>query len=60
MIPLPLAMPESVTVDSDKALLPLITVKVIKAGTPAVTDVGFDAMDNACVPVEVMVVEPPA
>jgi hypothetical protein len=58
--PLALAIPVSVTVDSPTALLPLVTVKVTYAGTPAVTDVGFDATDNACAPVEVIAIDPPA
>jgi hypothetical protein len=59
VIPLPLAIPESVTVDSLTALLPLVTVNVTYAGTPAVTDVGVEATDNACAPVEVIAIDPP-
>jgi hypothetical protein len=60
VIPLPLIAPVRVTVDSATALLPLVTVKVTKAGTPAVTVAGFDIIDNDCIPVDVIVVEPPA
>src|SRR5659263_772376 len=46
--PLPLAIPVSVTVDSPTALLPLVTVNVTYAGTPAITCLLYtsDAADD--------------